>query len=136
MDYINDRLIPQMQYYKLKSANLQKEFYILSIFSVILTALIPVLSIAADAAPAIKYIIALLSSSSSVLSSVLLLRKTKDKWIAYRITYEQLKKEKVMFELGAGCYQDKNICKLAERCEVIMQNEHSDWKVTMKKTSD
>ena len=59
MDYINDRLMPQMQYYKLKCANLQKEFYILSISSVILTALIPVLSIAADAAPAIKYIIAL-----------------------------------------------------------------------------
>ena len=83
-----------------------------------------------------KYIIALLSALVSISSSILLLKRAKDRWIGYRTTYEQLKKEKILFELGAGSYGDKNIQVFAERCEKIMQDEHSLWKIAMKNTSE
>lgn len=136
MDYINERLNQQMQYYKDKCKKLQGEFYSLSIISITVNALIPVLSIAVDSIYLMKYIIALLSTLVSISSSILLLKRTKDRWIGYRTTYEQLKKEKILFELGAGSYGDKNIQVFAERCEKIMQDEHSLWKIAMKNTSE
>lgn len=136
MDYINERLNQQMQYYKDKCKKLQGEFYSLSIISITVNALIPVLSIAVDSFHLMKYIIALLSALVSISSSILLLKRTKDRWIGYRTTYEQLKKEKILFELGAGSYGDKNIQVFAERCEKIMQDEHSLWKIAMKNTSE
>ncbi len=136
MDYMNDRFNQQMQYYNNTCKKLQREFRCLSIISIIVNALIPVLSIAVDSIHIMKYIIASLSALVSISSSILLLNKTKDRWICYRTTYEQLKKEKVLFELGASNYKGKNIQDFAERCEKIMQDEHAFWKTTMKNTTD
>ena len=62
MDYIKNRLEPQMKYYSQKCASLQKEYYALSIISIVVNAIIPIFTIAIDNFFIIKYIIAILSA--------------------------------------------------------------------------
>lgn len=135
MDYIKTRLEPQMEYYSSKIALLQKEYYRLSIATIVVNAIIPILTIAVDSFFIIKYAIAALSAVATITSSILLLRKTKDTWVEYRSTYEQLKREKIMFETGVGDYSDHNEAAFIMTCENIMDKEHSIWSQRMKETT-
>lgn len=128
MDYISERLEPQMKYYSKRSKSLRKEYLTLSIIIVIVNATIPVISIGLDSVGPLKYIVALLSSMASILSSVLLIRKTKDTWIEFRMTYEKLKKEKVLFETHTGKYKDAQYDDFVLSCEEIMESEHKLWR--------
>lgn len=135
-EYVKNRLSGQMKYYKEKCASLKKEYYILSAANIILLALIPVVTLAADKFTPIKYIIASMSATASILSSILLLHRTKDKWLEYRSTYEQLKSEEAKYSFHIGIYADKEEKErdhlFMERCEDIMEREHTDWKARMK----
>ena len=135
MDYIETRLEPQMKYYSNKCASLQKEYYRLSIVSIVVNAIIPIFTIATDSCFFVKYIIAGLSAVATITSSILLLRKTKDTWVEYRSTYEQLKREKIMFETGVGDYLSQDKERFIINCENIMHNEHSVWSQRMKENS-
>lgn len=135
--YIKDRLKPQIEYYSKTSKRLQREYYILSIISTIILAVIPILTLLSDFSELYKYLIAGSSAVASVLSGILLLRKTKDNWLEYRATSEALKAELEEYRYSAGAYkgrEDKNIL-LVETCEKIMQAEHSEWYARMKKES-
>lgn len=135
MDYIETRLKPQMDYYSNKCSSLQKEYYRLSLVSIVVNAIIPIFTIATDSFFLVKYIIAVLSAVATITSSILLLRKTKDTWVEYRSTYEQLKREKIMFEMGVGEYSSQDKDRFIINCENIMNNEHSAWSQRMKATS-
>lgn len=127
INYIETRLNNQMEYYHKKSTKLRKEYYWLSSVSIVINATIPVLSMSIESTGVLKYVIAALSATVSVLSSFLLLRKTKDTWIKYRSTYEKLKKEKVLFETSSGKYQTASEEDFILTCEEIMESEHSTW---------
>lgn len=127
-DYIETRLKGQMEYYHTKCISLRKEYYIISIIAIVINAAIPVLTISIEVNSIFKYVIASLSAIASILSSALLLRKTKDTWIEYRNTYEKLKREKVLFENQCDKYSNGNVHDFIMVCEDIMQNEHSAWK--------
>jgi uncharacterized membrane protein len=135
MDYIETRLKPQMDYYSNKCSSLQKEYYRLSLVSIVVNAIIPIFTMATDSFFLVKYIIAALSAVATITSSILLLRKTKDTWVEYRSTYEQLKREKIMFEMGVGEYSSQDEDRFIMNCENIMNNEHSAWSQRMKETS-
>lgn len=126
-NYIETRLNDQMGYYHNKCKALRNEYYWLSGISIVINAAIPVLSMGIESAGILKYVIAILSATASVLSSLLLLRKTKDIWIRYRSTYEKLKKEKVLFETSSGKYKFASEEDFILACEEIMESEHSTW---------
>ena len=126
--YITNRLDPQMGYYKNKCERLSKEFNWISIITIVINALIPVISMATENGPIVKYVIASASALATILSSVLLLRKTKENWVEYRSTYEKLKREKVLFETKSGIYQTASINDFILNCENIMDAEHNLWK--------
>ena len=127
-NYIKNRLEPQMNYYQTKCSKLRKEYYTISIASIVINAAIPVLSMTTDACPGIKYIIASISALASIFSSVLLLRKTREHWVEYRSTYEKLKRERVLFEAKVGIYQTASENEFILNCENIMDAEHSLWR--------
>ena len=131
-NYIKNRLEPQMAFYKKKCAALQKEFYALSIISIIVNSIIPIFAIAVDTVGFLKYIVSSLSAVATICSSILLLRKTKDTWVECRSTYEQLKHEKIMFESKAGSYGSDDKSGFIAKCESIMDSEHSIWTQLMK----
>lgn len=116
-----------MEYYNNKSVALRKEYYWLSGISIVINAVIPILSIGIESGGLLKYAIAALSASASVISSILLLRKTKDTWIKYRSTYEKLQKEKILFETSSGKYATATEKDFILACETIMESEHDAW---------
>ena len=124
-----------MEYYHNKCTALRKEYYWLSGISIVINAVIPILSMGIESTGVLKYAIAALSASASVMSSILLLRKTKDTWIKYRSTYEKLKKEKVLFENSAGKYKMATEKDFILACEEIMESEHNAWKELHKTTN-
>ena len=135
-NYIENRLKGQMEYYSKKSAKCKQEYYQMSIISIVINAIIPVLSIGLDSTGVLKYIIAALSACTTIISSILLLKKPKDTWIKYRSTYEKLKKEKILFETSSGEYKNKTEQDFILTCEEIMASEHSAWEHFHKDNKD
>ncbi len=139
-DYMEKRLIPQIEYYSKTSRHLQKEYYIISIASTVTMATVPVITIWPDTYGITRYIVAAISALASVLSSVLLIRRTKDNWIEYRVTSEMLQSELAVFKATAGEYQMQDhrprFALFVERCERIMQSERSGWYLRMKPEPD
>lgn len=137
--YIAERLDPQISYYDRKSFRCQREYYALSVANIIILALIPVVSIAADDFAAVKYLIAAASATASILSSILLLKKSKENWVEFRATCENLKSEREQFRFASGPYKDlpspERDSHFIERCEDIMGKEHSAWSSRTKKDS-
>lgn len=137
--YITERLNEQIAYYGKKSIRLQREYYILSILNIIILALVPFLTLLSDFSMLYRYIIAGSSAVASILSSILLLRKTKDNWLEFRATGEALKTELEEYRYRVGLYDGKTEEAsnkiLVQQCEKIMQSEHSAWYDRMKKES-
>lgn len=128
-DYIEKRLKGQMDYYSKKSAKSRKEYYWMSTILIVINALIPVLSLGIESTGIQKYIVAALGSASTIISSVLLLRKPKDTWIKYRSTYEKLKKEKILFETSSGKYKNGTEEEFILTCEEIMESEQNTGRI-------
>ncbi len=134
-NYIDTRLKDQMGYYNNKCVALRREYYWLSSISIVINAVIPILSMGIESAGLLKYAITVLSASVSVMSSILLLRKTKDTWIKYRSTYEKLEKEKILFENSSGKYATATEKDFILACETIMESEHDAWEELHKTSS-
>ncbi len=135
-NYIETRLNGQMEYYHKKCTRRRNEYYWLSGISIVINAAIPVLSIGIESTGRLKYVVAILSATTSILTSLLLLRNTKDTWVRYRSTYEKLKHEKVLFETSSGKYVTANEQEFILACEAIMMSEHTAWKELLNDTKD
>lgn len=134
--YVDTRLEDQIKYYDNRSTHYQGEHYLLSIVGIILTATIPVLTVFLDVIPCIKYLIAVIGAASSVLTSVLFLRRSKENWIESRSICEALKSEKEKYLHNSGQYQDlpqpARDALLVDTCEDLMNKERANWSTRMK----
>jgi len=135
--YMTERLNPQINYYNKKSVSCQRKYHALSIGNIVLTALIPVITMLSNDFSCAKYTVALAGAVASILSSVLLLKKYKETWLECRITCEILISERETYRHSAGVYktlpEDERDTHFIERCEEIMSSEHSNWASRMKK---
>lgn len=138
--YIENRLLNQIEYYDKSSKKLQKEYYVISITSIVILAIIPVITLLPENLCFYKYLIAGASALSSILSSILLIRKTKENWLEYRATAETLQSELEKYRCSISSYNVKadntRLGVLVERCEKIMSAEHAGWYTRMKADSD
>lgn len=132
MNYIENRLKPQIEYYD-KTATKYKKLYIrISTFIIILNAAIPVLACLLETPNIIiKLIIAIVGAMSTVFSSYLLLIKAKDNWISYRLTCEYLESQLAIYE----SQEQKDLQKLIDNCECIMTEEHKIWNTRHQSTA-
>lgn len=134
--YVDTRLTDQIEYYDNRSTHYQREHYWLSIVEIILTASIPIFTLFLDVAPCIKYIIALVGAASSVLTSVLFLRRSKENWIESRSICESLKSEKEKYLHNCGQYQHLSQpfrdALFVDTCEDLMNKERANWSIRMK----
>lgn len=138
--YIKYRLFNQIEYYEKSSKKLQKEYYVISITSIVILAIIPVITLLPENLCFYKYLIAGASALSAMLNSILLARKTKDNWLEYRYTSETLQSELEKYRCNAGIYNksgsEERFRIFVETCEGIMKTEHSGWYARMKADSD
>lgn len=139
-DYIQKRILPQIEYYSGSSRRFRLEYYVFSIGSIILMAAVPIITMLPDTISGAKYVSASISAIASVLSSILLLRGTRDNWIEYRSTSEMLKSELYAFKAKSVEYKivdyNQRFRLFVDRCESIMQAERTGWYSRMKTEPD
>lgn len=126
-NYIENRLKSQLDFYSSRSTTLRREYYAISITVIVINALIPIISITLDVGVLSKYLVTIFSELAAVLSSVLLLRKTKDTWLEYQSIYAKLRQEQVLFETKSGKYETATIQDFVKSCEDIIQSEQNLW---------
>lgn len=130
--YIEQRMIGQMLWYDKKSTKYQSQYKKLTIISMILSAIIPVIILFNTNKYFIaKLIVSLASSAVTIITGILSLYKSKDLWLEYRNSCELLKSllHKYFTNTDMFCDlndNDKNKL-LISNAENLMTHEIKNW---------
>lgn len=129
--YIENRLSSQIKWYGAKSVEMQKKYKLFSILTIVLNGLIPVIILLADFGMFVKLLIAIISSTTSVLTSIQILNNYKDLWVQYRTNCELLKSLLHRFYTVSGEFAggnpDDRFSLLVELSEKHLTSEFSQW---------
>lgn len=140
-NYINNRLLCQIEWYDTKSAIYQDHYKKLTITSTILSSCIPIFTLALDFECSIffKFLIAIISAAVSVISSILSLNKYKELWVQYRTNCEILKSilHRYYTHTGEFNFNDdlENFKNLVSSCENYFTKEFNNWNNTYSEKS-
>ncbi|KPU45568.1 hypothetical protein OXPF_08010 [Oxobacter pfennigii] len=122
-------LVENYKYYDEKSIIYKRNYYILTVSSIVLSALIPLISLFIEIYPFFKYLIAFLGSAASIMTALNAHYRFHEKWIEYRSAAEDLKCHKYLFETQSlpykGKYKDEL---LLSNVYSIVKAEHISWK--------
>ena len=132
-NYINIRIIPQMQYYNQSSRKNKKQYLSFKKLAIILGALIPVATLFSDCGIWGKLVIVLFGTSLSAITAYLELQNSEKLWILYRVKREQLLEILMYYFTNAGNFatisdQRQKDALLVEICEQYMSEEYLFWK--------
>ena len=139
--YIISRVIPQMDYYSLKSRENKKGYARCMTISIALGALIPVLSVLiptdssggnAGALLLIKFLIAVLGAGVTASNAYMNLHDFKDLWMTYRSAREALLRTLYSYFNDAGAFAKKTTrtdkdALLIKLCEDEIARENGSW---------
>lgn len=138
-DYLKSRYEKQVAWYSNKSALNKRWFLGVSIYIVIISTVVPILTLVLDTSFLVtKLFIAVLSSTVAIAAGINSLLKFQDNWISYRTTSETLKKEKSFLLGSVGDYaqaSDKETL-FIERVEATISRENSLWLTTQQTEKD
>ena len=134
--YIKNRVLAQIKWYDKKAIDCQKLYKRLSYFSIILTSIIPILTILGQYT-AVKILIATISAAVSVISYIITINTYKELWIQYRSNCELLKSELHKFINKIGDYNTQDIYDRFElfcyNCENCFVKEFISWQTSQDK---
>lgn len=130
-DYIKDRLDPLIAWYERKST-WDKRWYIgLKVAESVLAAGVTLGAGFMDGPLALRLFVSGCGALLVVAQGLHAACKYHENWVSARQTCEELKDEKALFAARAGTYaqleEELRQCKLAERCERIVQDELNRW---------
>ncbi len=136
-DYLNKRLVEQINLYDKKAHVNRIYFLALQTLTIIAAALVPVLS-GVDTAKIgwlagllgdTKPLVAFLGGASAVIASLLGLFKCQENWVKYRAACEDLRSHFVQYQVGVVIYEDRARAfkLLVENCERIISAERGQW---------
>lgn len=127
-----DRLDDQINWYDSKSQIYKKRYYVLTGINLCISASIPFLINLIVNLNYMTLIISALSVINVIVTGLESLHSNHDLWTKYRITCENLKREKIFFETKTGPYSTDSTSQqldlLVHRCEEYMGNENLYWK--------
>jgi hypothetical protein len=138
-EYIEQRLDDQINWYSRKSGVNQKKYKTWQVIRVIAALLIPILTLFVNEFPEFTYVIGTLGAVIVFIESFIKIFNYKEVWITYRMTSEQLKREKILYLTKCYPYDNSNAFEiLVQKCEAIMNSENFGWKeiVFKKKESE
>lgn len=128
--YITNRVLAQIQWYDKKSIECQKLYKRLSCATIILTSIIPIITLFSDNI-IIKLLIAVISATASVISYIITINTYRELWIRYRSNCELLKSELHKFLNKIGDYKTQDIYERFElfcyNCENCFVEEFISW---------
>jgi len=128
-DYLEKRLDDQINWYERKSAFNKKRFNSLRFGIIAISVLIPFLTgLISEKTYYLKIAVGLGGALIALFEGITTLYKYQENWLTYRMTAEQLRREKVFFETQSGPYQqDHSLQNLVARAEAIMSSENATW---------
>lgn len=127
--YFEERLEHQINWYDSKSIKTQKKYKFFKVITIIISALIPILSFSTFPGQTTKFLVGSLGALIAISEGVISLNKYGENWIRYRSICETLKQEKYMYLNKAGVYSDENsdFSFFVERIETIISQENVNW---------
>lgn len=130
-DYILAHVLDQIDWFDRKSIVKQRIYKTTMIISIIMSSLIPVITLIADIPGNLEYKIAItaLGSCITALSAVNSFCKFRELWIQYRVQCETLKSILHMF--FASCGDGTPYAELVASCEEYMKKETESWADSM-----
>lgn len=131
-DYITNRILPQMKWYNNKSKENKKKYHFWMTCSIILGAMIPVVSVFADGAIWVKVFLAVLGAAVTAINAYISLHSFRDLWLTYRNTREALFRILYCYFSNAGIFsqngtQEEKDILLVNVCEEEIGGETGSW---------
>ena len=133
-DYIKERLNDQIQLYSKRSKYYKRFYYGFNIALLVISSTSSIISYLILKYKQLEFLTILgtvLTATIPIIVGVDKLMKCQELYTTYRSTCERLKQEKILFQNGAGEYENLSIEKrnslLVNRCESIMSHENSNW---------
>lgn len=131
--YIQERVIKQMDWYCTKCNVCKARYQRWMTASIMISGVIPVVSVFANSSIIFKVLIAALGASVTGISTYLTFQDYKNLWNTYRISREYLLSTLYLYFNHAGAFegeadQDKRDRMLIDVCEKHFQQEVSDWR--------
>lgn len=139
--YINDRVMDQMNFYKRKNREYKKKYNFWMTASIIITLLIPVVSIFADGGLFMKAVIALLGGGAAAITAYLRLHNYLELWGIYRNNREYLFSVMYSYFTATGIFrklpdQAERDALLIETCEGCFNSENKQWRELIQKDDE
>lgn len=137
-NYIADRILSQMKWYSSKSYENKRKYHFWMTVSILLGAMIPVVSVFADGAMWVKVLIATLGAAVTACNSYISLHHFKDLWFTYRNTREALLRILYSYFNSAGIFsqsgtQEEKDILLVKLCEEELSHKTDEWFSLIKK---
>lgn len=127
-EYIEQRVIDQINWYDTKSQKSQKWFKRIRGLEIISASAIPLFAGFGQGATWSIMLIGVLGAIVALLASLLSLNQFQENWIEYRTTCESLKHEKYLFLTNAEPYnEDDPFGLFVQRIESLISKENSAW---------
>ena len=103
-DYVKNRLLPQMAWFNKKSREYKRQYYVLTSASIMMGAMIPVMSILLEGSALPRILIAILGASITGVNAYLSINHSRDLWLTYSSTRETLLQTLYLYFNDAGVY--------------------------------
>lgn len=131
--YIQERVITQMEWYRKKSSAYKTKYQRWMTASIILSGSIPVVSVFADGGIISKVVIAALGAAVTGIGAYLSLRNYKELWNLYRVNREMLLSTLYLYFNHVGVFkkdidQEDRDAMLIDMCEKNFQQDYGNWK--------
>jgi hypothetical protein len=124
--YLKERVDDQASWYDRKCIKYKKQFYFLRTIEIIAAALIPFIAIFKY--DIVIYVTSGLGVAIVIVSGIMALKKYQENWLQYRLTRENLVREKFLYQAGTDPYNDINRFNIfVRRIEDILSAENVSW---------
>jgi hypothetical protein len=122
---VRARLTEELRWYDARARENQRWYRAIKVAQLLAAALVPVVAGAGVSA----WVTGGLGSAIVVMEGVQQLYQFQEHWIAYRSTWEGLRRELYLYEARAGSYAAATNppSLLAERMEALVEREHARW---------
>lgn len=136
-DYIEQRVVDQINWYDSKSQKSQKWFKRIRALEIISASSIPLFAGFGQGEPWSIILIGILGAVVAILASLLSLNQFQENWIEYRTTCESLKHEKYLFLTRTEPYDEEDPFGLfVQRIESLISKENSAWSQYTRSTAE
>lgn len=129
-NYMEERVDDQIKWYDNKSAIQKKWYYGLRLTTLICSMGVPFTTGLISYSSCWLIVTSMLGLCSAISEGIAGFTKVHEKWIQYRSTVELLRREKNMFKMRAGIYDNTELDvkkTFVERIETFVSSENINW---------